>query len=80
METEIINLLSLGVIGTLITWLVDYLKTISYLKGVRTKVVVAALSVVLGSVFALARDTEWWATAVVILMASQTVYGFFVKK
>lgn len=80
MNQEIITLLSLGIVGTLFAWGVKHLKKLFWMKGTETKVAVAILALIVAGLYVWVRDTAYWGTFLMIIMVSQTVYGFFIKK
>ena len=80
MDTELVNILSLGIVGTAFTFLISWLKKVLRIEGAETKFVVVILAFILGLVFYFVRELNLWGAFTTIIMISQTVYGLFVKE
>lgn len=79
MEIEIQDLLGVGVVGVLLSTLIDSIKTRFGTTSNYTKILTVALAVIIGTLYYFFRGTPYWATLVAILAISQTIYAFFLR-
>lgn len=77
---SIVDLLAIPIVGIALSLLTEYLKKKYQTSSFGDKVVTVALSIVLGVLYFLARDTQVFATIIGMLAAASTFYAFFLKK
>ena len=70
------DFLAIGIIGALLSLAFQYFKSTS---GTASKVWMIVLSIVVGAIYVLVRDTVWYSTIVGVLAASSTVYALFIS-
>lgn len=73
------DLASIGILGTAIALVVEGIKVRYGTTSLATKLIVASLALVIGTVFVLFSGAAWWATVIGILGVSQTIYALFIK-
>lgn len=78
-ETSIIDFLSVGIIGAILSVIFQWIKLKFGLDSTKSKVAIAGLSLIVGTGYAFARKTVWWPTALGILASASTVYSLLLK-
>lgn len=73
------DLASIGILGTVISLLVQGLKVKYGVESVKTKLLVALLAVAVGTLYVLLSGSAWWGTVIGILGVSQTIYALFLR-
>jgi len=77
---EIITLsqiLSIGIVGALMSTLFEIINSEFQGNPRRTKLIVIALSVAVGSGYVFIKDTPYFTTVITVLGAASTMYSFF---
>ena len=74
---EIQSFLEISIIGAVLSIAFNYFKTTS---GTRSKVWAIVLSVVVGGIYVLLRNTVWWTTILGVLASASTIYALFLKE
>lgn len=72
------DLASIGILGTFLSLVIAGLKNKYGVDSVKTKLTVAGLAIVLGTIFVLFSSAPWWGTVIGILLVSQTIYALFI--
>ena len=76
---DITNFLTIGIVGSGLSLLIEYLKNRLQLDALGTKIMVVIFSVVLGTAYFFLQGTVAWQAILGILAASSTFYAFFLK-
>lgn len=74
---EITDIIGIGLVGTLVSSIIQLIKNTFGVDSLTSKILVIMLSIVLGTIYFFLRDTAFLGTVVAILMVSQTIYGLF---
>jgi len=77
MDTGIIDFVSISIIGAVLSVAFQYFKTTS---GTKSKVWAIGLSILVGGVYVVLRDTSYWTTILGVLASASTVYALFLKE
>lgn len=80
METSLVDFMGILVVGSLTSLFIQWIKNQYGASSTETKLLTIALSVVIGAVYYLFRETVWYVTMVGILTAASTVYALLLKK
>lgn len=78
-ESSIVDFLSIGVIGGVLSVVFQWVKTRYGLDSTKSKLAIAGISLVIGIGYSFARNTVWWPTALGILASASTIYSLFLK-
>lgn len=73
------DLLSIGIAGAGLSFIVNALKTRFGTEGLKTKGLTILLAIVVGAAFYFFQGTSIWTSIIGVLMAASTVYAFFLK-
>lgn len=76
---EIADFLAIGIVGVLLSVVIEIIQAKFGTSSLKTKAVAIGLSLGLGAVYVLFRDTSWWMTFLTILGAASTVYALVLK-
>jgi hypothetical protein len=76
---QIQDLLGIGVVGAIMTGLIQLIKSKFGTEGLTTKFITIGLALVIGGLYVWLRSTSYFETAILILATSSTVYALFVK-
>lgn len=79
---ETINLANLGQIGILgitASLIMEWIKSKWGPTSTTSKFIIIALSLVLGTIYVLIKDTQFFITVLAILAAASLIYAFFMK-
>lgn len=71
---------AIGIVGALISLLIQMLKGRYGTDSTSTKLLTIALAIGFGSFYVLVRDTQYFQTVLTILGSSSTIYALFLKK
>lgn len=77
---DIQDVLSIAIVASALSLLIEWIKTKWGMESTPTKLLTLALAVIVGSLFVFLKGTAYWATIIMVLGVSSTVYGFFLKK
>mgnify|MGYP000114919738 CR=1 FL=1 len=77
---EITEFLAIGVVGGLLSLLIEWVTNKFGTNKTASKAVTLALALVVGGGYVWLRSTPYWETALIVLGAASTVYAFFIKK
>lgn len=66
----------LGVVASLVT---EFIKNKSKTNGNKAKALTVLVSLVIGAVYVLIKDTPFFPVVISILAVSSTIYGFFIR-
>jgi len=72
--------LAIGIIGVIMSLVIEFIKKKFSSKPLVTKGITVALAVVLGTVYYFLSTTVYFASVLGILGVASTVYAFFLKK
>lgn len=74
---EIFEIMIVGVVASL---LMETIKKAFGSGSMTSRVITVCISVVLGTLYVVIRQSEWWETILSVLGMSSTFYAFFLKK
>lgn len=77
---EINDFLGIAIVGSALSFLIQYIKGKLGTKSLATKGITIGLAIILGAGYVFLRDTQWWTTIIGVLVAASTFYAFFLKK
>ena len=80
MDAQLVDFMGILVVGTLISLFVQWVKAKLGTSSLGTKLVTIGLSILIGGVYFLFRETAWYATMLGILTAASTVYALILKQ
>lgn len=78
--TSLQNLLGIGIVGGMVTLIVDAVKAKLGARPNVVKAVTIGFSLLFGTAYVLIRDTSWFPTIVSVLASATTIWAFFLKK
>jgi hypothetical protein len=73
----ITDFLGIGIVGTVLSLVFQYAKTTS---GMKSKLWMAGLSVVIGTGYFFLRQTNYFETVLGVLASASTIYSLFLKQ
>lgn len=76
---QIQDLLGIGVVGALMTVIIQLIKSKFGTEGLITKFITIGLALVVGGLYVWLRSTSFFETVIGVLVVSSTVYALFVK-
>jgi len=76
---EIIDFLGILIVGVIASGVIELINKHLGLASSGAKLATVGVSIILGGIYFLCRDTAWWTTMVGILTTASTVYAFFLK-
>lgn len=77
---EINDFLTITIVGAVLSFLIDFIKTKLGTDGWKTKGLVIALSIIIGGLYIWLRSTPYIETVLTVLGTASVVYSFFLKK
>lgn len=80
MTNELQQFLQIGIVGTALSFLVQYIKNKFGTDSDTTRIITVALSIALGASYWLLVDTSIWLPVVGILGSATTIYSLFIRK
>jgi len=80
MSSELQNFLQIGIVGSALTFIVQFIKYRFGTDSDTTKFLVILLSVLLGAGYYFLVDTSLWLPIVGILGSATTIYSLFLKE
>ncbi len=80
MNNTLVDFLSIGIVGIVVSLVVEFIKSKWGSDTFASRTVVISLSIVLGLIYYFVRQTSWWLPIVGILGAASTFYGLFIAK
>jgi hypothetical protein len=75
METSITEFMSIGIVGTFLSIVIQYVQNKWGVEGAQTKAIAVAFSVILGGIVWFLQGTALWASIIGVLAAASTVYA-----
>lgn len=78
--TALQNLLGIGIVGGIVTLLVDAVKAKAGNRPNVVKGITIVFSLMFGTVYVLIRETSWFPTVLSVLASATTIWAFFLKK
>lgn len=76
---DINEILSIGVVGAILSGVVAMVKSKFGIEGYQTKILTVLLAVLVGGAYVWIRSTPYFQTILGVLMTSSTVYAFLRK-
>jgi uncharacterized membrane protein YeaQ/YmgE (transglycosylase-associated protein family) len=76
---EIIDFVAIGVVGALLSAIVQVIKDTWGTESNQTKLITIVLSIVIGGAYVWLRSTPFFETTVMVLMAASTVYALLLR-
>ena len=76
---DINDFLGIGAVGIFLSAAIELIQARWDTGSIKTRFITLGLSVALGTVYFLFRETEWWMTVLGILASASTVYAFVTK-
>lgn len=73
------DVIGVGIVGGALAAIVQMIKGKFGIESNQTKILVVALSVIVGGLYVFARSTPWYTTILGVLAASQAVYALILK-
>lgn len=74
---QVADLLSIGIIGVIAKFIVDWVKAKFGTEGWGTRAVLILLSLIVATIWVLFKDTNFFVVVVQILTVASTVWAFF---
>lgn len=71
------DFIGISIVGIVLSIAFNYFKATS---GIKSKLWAVGLSIVVGAIYVLLRDTVWWTTMLGILASASTVYALFLRE
>ncbi len=69
------DFLGIGIVGVLLSFVIDWMKKKFGTESTTTKGLTIALSIIVGFVYVYFRTTVWWSTILSVLGVASTVYA-----
>jgi hypothetical protein len=76
---EIIDFVAIGIVGALLSAIVQVIKDTWGTESNQTKMITIALSIVIGGAYVWLRSTPFFETTIMVLMAASTVYALLLR-
>lgn len=72
-----VDFLSIGIVGAFLSIAFQQFKSV---YGIKAKIWMVVLSIVVGSIYYFLSQTIWWESIVGVLVSASTVYALFLKQ
>jgi len=74
------DIINIAILGTAASFLMEVIQNKWGTGTILSKAIITALSLVIGTFYFFASQTDWWVSFLGVLATASTVYAFFFKK